>query len=98
LSIVVVIAFCSDGRHDRGLQDNKRGQRLRNSREAAVDKTREALLLGADSVQCRQAEEKQQTRKLIDVGSIHWNWVRGEAVTNSNSRRQVQLSAGLITC
>jgi len=36
-----------------------RGQRLRNNREPEVDKTREALLLGIDSVQCRQAEEKR---------------------------------------
>jgi len=34
-------------------------KRLRNTREAEVEKTREALLLGVDSVQCRQAEEKQ---------------------------------------
>ena len=40
-------------------------------RGAEVEKTREALQLGVDSVECRQAEEKRSTRKLIDVGSIH---------------------------
>jgi hypothetical protein len=34
-------------------------KRLRNNREAEVKKTREALLLGVDSVQCKQAEEKR---------------------------------------
>jgi len=34
-------------------------QRLRNNREAEVEKTGEALLPGVDSVQCKQAEEKR---------------------------------------
>jgi hypothetical protein len=34
---------------------------------------------------------------MQDVGSIHWKRGRGEEVTNTNSRRRVQLCAGHIT-
>jgi hypothetical protein len=37
----------------------KEGKDLETNREVEVDRTREALLLAVDSVQCRHAEEKQ---------------------------------------
>jgi len=53
--------------------------------------TIKVLLLAVDSVQCniRQRRNNKQ-RKLIDVGSIHWNRGRGEAVTNTNSRHRFE--------
>jgi len=59
---------------------------------------REALLLGVDSVQCntRQVEKLSTKTKRCWLDALELG--RGEAVTNNNSRRRFQLSAGLITC
>jgi hypothetical protein len=56
-----------------------------------VSQTIKVLLLGVDSVQCNTRQRRNdKQRKLIDVGSINWNRGRGEAVTNTNSRRRFE--------